>query len=381
MTRDEELELIAECLQLVRDRQPFICADETLVPVAKYLDPERFRAELGLFRQSMNIVGHVSEVPHPGDFITRDLAGTPAIIVRQSDSSLKAFVNVCRHRGARVELRTTGHCRRFVCPYHAWTYDTDGSLALVRHAEGFPGLDVQGTSLVELRCIQAGGLVWVCPDPSANGSDLDASSQTIIGDLDWLGSPASCVFAKEDKVWRANWKLIVDGGLESYHFKIAHRSSIASFFADNISTYRFFGDHIRSVLPRLSIVELLQRPESEWNIREHSHLLYSIAPNASVLVQERHLDLILADPVSIDETRVQILSLAPAPPVDGRSEKERAFLDANHAFTKQTLHEDFALAEHIQAGMASGANEHFRFARFEGALSEWHRRLDERLPT
>ncbi len=379
MTRDEELQLIAECLQLVGDQRPFAPADETLVPVAKYVDPKRFRAELAHIRQSMNIVGHVGEVADPGDFITRDIAGTPAIVVRQRDRTLKAFVNVCRHRGARVELRQSGRCRRFVCPYHAWTYETDGSLALVRHAEGFPSLDVESTSLVELPCIEAGGLIWVCPDPSTGSTELGASSQTIVGDLEWLGSPGSSVFAREERLWRANWKLIVDGGLESYHFKIAHRNTIASFFADNISTYRFFGEHIRSVLPRISILELLQRPEAEWNLREHSHLLYSIAPNASVLVQERHLDLIIADPVSIDETRVQILTLAPAAPADGRSGKEQAFLEANHAFTKHTLHEDFALAEQIQSGMASGANEYFRFARFEGALSEWHRRLDERL--
>lgn len=379
MTRDEELQLIAECLKLVRDERPFATADETLVPVAKYIDPERFRAERAIIRQSMNVVGHVSEVALPGEFITRDVAGTPTIVVRQGEGTVKAFVNVCRHRGARVELRQSGRCRRFVCPYHAWTYETDGSLALVRHAHGFPSLDVQNTSLVELPCIEAGGLLWVCPDPSVGSGALGASTETVIRDLEWLGSPDSCVVAREEKLWRANWKLIVDGGLESYHFKIAHRNSIASFFADNISTYCFLGDHIRSVLPRLSILELVQRPESEWNIREHSHLLYSISPNASVLVQERHLDLIIADPVSIDETRVQILTLAPAPSVEGRSEKQQTFFEANHAFTKHTLHEDFTIAEQIQTGMKSGANEYFRLARFEGALSEWHRRLDERV--
>ena len=187
------------------------------------------------------------------------------------------------------------------------------------------------------------------------------------------------MFQSESRLWNANWKLIVDGGLESYHFKIAHRNTIAGFFADNVSTYRYFGEHVRSLLPRLSILDLEDRPESEWDIRQHTHLLYSIAPNASILAQERHVDLILSDPISVSQTRLELMTVAQAPGANGFSEKATAFLSANHAFTKTTLDEDFVLAEQIQRGMATGANEHFRFARYEGALTEWHRRLDERL--
>ena len=379
MHRDEELDLLQECLDLVRDKRPFVTADEALIPVRTYLDPDRFRDELALIRRSMNVVGHASQAAEPGDFFTRDVVGTPTLLVRQADRSVKAFVNVCRHRGATVELRESGRCRRFVCPYHGWTYQTDGSLAAVRQAEGFPTLDIDGTSLVELPCVEAGGLLWVCPDRSVGAKDLDEASRTIVEDLEWLGCDESLVFASEERLWHANWKLIVDGGLESYHFKIAHRDTIAGFFADNVSTFKFFGQHIRSLLPRLSILELADQPKSEWDIRKHSHLLYSIAPNASILVQERHLDLILSDPVSPEQTRVRIITVARAPGSRPWSEKVQAFLSANHAFTKQTLHEDFELAEQIQRGMASGANEYFRFARFEGALTEWHRRLDERL--
>jgi hypothetical protein len=126
-------------------------------------------------------------------------------------------------------------------------------------------------------------------------------------------------------------------------------------------------------------MELDGRPESEWNIRQHAHLLYSIAPNASILAQERHVDLILSDPVAVDKTRLELMTVARVPGPNGFSDKAAAFLAANHAFTKQTLDEDFVLAEQIQRGAATGANEHFRFARFEGALTEWHRRLAERL--
>jgi hypothetical protein len=89
-----------------------------------------------------------------------------------------------------------------------------------------------------------------------------------------------------------------------------------------VSTFEFLGDHVRSVLPRTSILELAEQPESEWDIRKHTHLLYSLAPN-------------------------------PGP--DGFSEKARGFLAANSAFTRKTLEEDFEIAEQIQRGMRTVA--------------------------
>lgn len=379
MEREKEVALLSECLELVRGKRPFITDDETLIPVADYLDEQRFDGERRLFRGSMNIVAHGSQIASPGDFITRDVVGTPVIVVRDKNGVVKAFVNVCRHRGATVELREHGNCRRFVCPYHAWTYETDGTLASVRHEEGFPTLDVGAVSLVELNCVEAAGLIWVCPDPSVEAWVPNDATKAVLAELGWLGCADSTVFESETRLWNANWKLIVDGGLEAYHFKIAHRSTIAGFFPDNVSTFEFLGDHIRSVLPRSSILELEGQPESEWSIRKHTHMLYSIAPNASVLVQERHLEVILMTPVAIDQTRVEIMTLAPEPGPDGYSDKAKAFLAANHAFTKKTLDEDFEIAEQIQRGMPTGANEHFRFARFEGALTEWHRRLGAKL--
>ena len=379
MDRSKEIELLSRCLELARAEQPFMSEEEALIPVANYLDEARFEKERALFRGSMNVVAHASQITAPGEFITRDVVGTPIILVRDTDGSAKAFVNVCRHRGASVELRERGRCKRFVCPYHAWTYGTDGSLVALRQAEGFPTLDVENTSLVELACVEAAGLIWVCPDPARPEQSLDDATRAVVSELESLLAPDSAVFESDARLWNANWKLIVDGGLESYHFKIAHRSTIADFFTDNTSIFDFVGDHIRSVLPRTSILTLCDQPDSEWDIRKHTHVLYALAPNASLLIQERHFELIITTPVAIDQSRIEIMSVAPKPGPEGYSDKAKGFLATNHAFTKKTLDEDFEIAEQIQRGMRSGANEHFRFARFEGALSEWHRRLDQKL--
>lgn len=375
MDRDLELALLEACLALAEAKTPFMSESETLVPVAGYLDSERFERERQVvFRHALTIAAHASELAGPGDFVTRDLVGSPVLLVRDASGRARAFLNVCRHRGATLELQPRGHCRKFVCPYHAWTYRTDGRLSHVRHPEGFPSLDVERTSLRELSCIESGGLLWVCPDPDRSRA-LDPATEAIAAELDGLCGQGA-VFQTHVREWNANWKLLIDGGLESYHFRIAHAATIAGFFTDNTSPYSFVGDHIRSVLPRRSILELPNLPRDRWSLREHSHVLYLLAPNAFVLTQHRHYDLIQMIPLAIDRTLVRIVTVGPPGDWD---ETMNGYLGANHEFTLRTLAEDFELAEQIQRGMASGANEHFRFARFEGALTEWHRRLDARL--
>jgi phenylpropionate dioxygenase-like ring-hydroxylating dioxygenase large terminal subunit len=352
--------------------------EETLVPVSKYVDPVRFEREReALFRHTPNLVAHASQLAKPGDFITKTIADTPILLARDEEGRAQAFLNVCRHRGATVEPREQGHCKRFVCPYHAWTYRLDGSLDKVRHRDGFPSLDLQSTSLVRLPTFEAAGFVWTVTDPGAD-PDFDAMfPAALLEELVSLGSEEAIVFDTSARVWKANWKLAVDGGLESYHFKIAHRDTIAGFFVDNGSTFELVGDHIRSVLPRTSLLGLADEPESEWRIRTHTHLVYSLFPNASLLIQEDHMVLVIMTPLSIDETRIEISSLVPSS--HHSTDRAQRHWRANHDFTVVTLDEDFAMAEQIQRGAHSGANEHYRFARFEAALARWHELIDAKL--
>jgi len=379
MERAKELELLRACLALSERGQPLMTDEETQIPVSEYCDEALFEREREVLRRSMNLVAHRSQLASTGDFVTRDLLGAPVLLVRDQDERVKAFLNVCRHRGARVELREQGSCRRFVCPYHAWTYDSGGSLLAVRHREGFPKLDVANSGLVELACFEASGFIWVCPEPSVTQWVPDEGTRTLLEELEGLGCALGLSFDSETRVWNANWKLIVDGGLESYHFRIAHRDTVGSFFADNVSTFEMLGDHIRTALPRVSIGELSGRPQSDWDIREHTHLVYAVFPNATVLMQKGHFDLVLMTPLCVDQTRIEIASFVPNPGTKGYSDDAQRFWAANHAFTKKTLYEDFELAEQIQRGIRSGANESFRFARFEGALSRWHQLMAAKL--
>jgi phenylpropionate dioxygenase-like ring-hydroxylating dioxygenase large terminal subunit len=379
MRRETELALLDASIEIARSRAPFMNQPETLIPVAKYLDPARFAQEQALFRRSLNVASLSTQLASPGDFVTLTLSGTPLILVRGEDGIARAFVNVCRHRGARVELRDHGRCKTFVCPYHAWTYGTDGCLKSVRHRDGFPSLRDEDACLVALSCLEAAGLLWVCPDPQVSHPDFDAPTRQLIAELEGMLGPEPTAAATDVRDWQANWKLIVDGGIESYHFRIAHKQTIGRFFGDTDSHYAFIGEHIRSILPRRSMARIDRLPVEDRHLRDHANVLYSVVPNAMFLVQKSHVEMIVSEPLAMDRTRLTISTVGRAPGPDGYTAQARTFLEENHAFTLKTLAEDFELAEQIQAGMGTGVNTHFRLGRFEGALSEWHARLDARL--
>lgn len=373
----KQRELLEACRGPALERRRPLGGDETHVPVSLYLDPERFVAERALQRRSLNLVAHSSELPTPGRFLSIDVGGTPVLLVRGNDGVARAFLNVCRHRGARVERRASGHCKRFVCPYHAWTYHTDGTLAHVRHPEGFPSVEDETISLTALACVEEGPFLWVCPTPGLT-PPLDDDARGLVAEIEGLGLGGLSVHAREGKVWTANWKLLVEGGLESYHFKIAHRGTVGPLFTDTGSVYTVYGDHLRSVLPRTS-VSSLSPDDGPWSLLEHANVLYTFSPNASILAQDGHFAVILMTPLAIDQTRIDLLTVGRPAPEGEAGARRRAFLESNHAFTVKTLEEDFALAEEIQRGLATGANDTLRFGRYEDALTAWHQRLDERL--
>ena len=112
------------------------------LPAWTYRDPEFFELEQErVFASSWQVVCHQSDVPNPGDWHTLDYLGESVIVLRGADRSLRAFYNVCRHRGSRLLDGASGCAKKLVCPYHAWTYDLDGALAGVPDSASYPGRD------------------------------------------------------------------------------------------------------------------------------------------------------------------------------------------------------------------------------------------------
>ena len=334
-------------------------------PIEAYADPARFAREVDtLFRDLPLAIGHVSQLAKPGDFITHDASGVPLLVVRDAKGELGAFLNVCRHRGTRVEAAPCGNKKGFTCPYHAWSYGGDGRLLHVPHAHGFP--DVADRGLVRVPVAVIAGLVFVVPSGKAPVGDwLGALANDLVG----FGLGTSHAYAPTTMTKDLSWKLGIDVFLEAYHLKSAHRDSIYPMFFDNVGLVDPCGPHLRNVFPKRTIRELAHREESEWRLRAHANVLFHIFPNTLVLVEPDHAAVLHLWPQGQGRTLLTAYTLVPEEP---RTEKARADWDKNNAILYNAVAEDFAMGESIQRGLASGANREVLFGAFEHALAHFH---------
>jgi nitrite reductase/ring-hydroxylating ferredoxin subunit len=110
------------------------------------------------------VVAHLDQLPEPGSFVTADAAGSPLLLVRQDDGSVRALANVCRHRGARVETEPAGRRKMFACPYHRWCYTRTGAIRSIPFDDGFAGAGRADLGLAGYPSALTGNLVWVVPD-------------------------------------------------------------------------------------------------------------------------------------------------------------------------------------------------------------------------
>ena len=379
MQRDTEIALLEELLGLKNKKQLFLDDEQTTSPVTDYLDPDRFAKEQEhIFQAKPRIVAHSSELPNANDFIRRSVNGQPLLLTRSESGEIVVFLNVCRHRGTRLVDEDSGCKKRFTCPYHAWTWDNKGEFVGAPHFEtGFPDSEPAALGLAAVPSVQRHGFIWLLP-PAFGGSNPEEALASYLGDMDaelaWAGTESLEVSQTDVQTRQCNWKFLVEGGIESYHFRVAHRNTIAKLFNDNLSSYQCFGPHMRSVLPRATITELADKPKAEWRIREHSNLLYNVFPSASFLVQSDHVIWISMEPVSVGCSEVRMTTLKPRD-----SEMPEIYWQKNHAFTVLTLNEDFDIAESIHSGLASGANRELNFGRFEGALHKFNETVRELL--
>lgn len=377
MDHEIQVELLDELLGLRKEKSAYLDESVTFSDAERYTSSEGFELEKDrIFLGRPILIAHSSELPEEGSFLRRDCFGIPVLLTRDREGKVHAFYNVCRHRGARLVEAEAGCKHRFTCPYHAWTWENTGRLIAAPHREqGFPDLDFGKYGLKQIQCRESKGWIWCLLQGDNSEKLFDDHLYPLEADLDWLDCESYEVHQVDERVWNCNWKIVVEGGLEAYHFRVAHAKTIGSLFHDNLSTYQVFGNHIRSILARTSVDDLIEMPRREWKIREHANVLYSVFPNTAWLVQFDHIVLIQFFPLSVNETRIRCVTLRPRKE-DPLTEKEQSYWDKNHTLTVTTLNEDFELGEQIQTGLALGVNDHMTFGRFEGALHKFNETVD-----
>ena len=140
-------------------------------PVSHYLSQERFEAECALIRRYPTPFCPSAALPEEGSYLARMAAGNPIVVTRDSDGSVHAFINACRHRGMQV-ADGNGCAKALSCPYHGWTYGLDGSLKGIPGQAGFPELDRSEHSLKAVSAIELGGIIYVQQEGGIDPSRL-----------------------------------------------------------------------------------------------------------------------------------------------------------------------------------------------------------------
>lgn len=189
-----------------------------------YCDPAFFEREVErLLLPHWHCVGHRSQLREPGDYFTVDVCGESVIVVCGQDRELRALANVCRHRGSRVCSEQSGHARGgvFVCPYHAWTYELDGSLRVARQMP--PEFDRAKHALKSANIRVIEGLIFVSLATTATPLGLEHVEAALAGSARVYGWADAKVAHRELYPVNANWKLAVENYMECYHCAPAHR--------------------------------------------------------------------------------------------------------------------------------------------------------------
>ncbi len=319
---------------------------------AVYFDADHMRREQSaLFDRLPLLVAFSSELAEASAFVSRRAAGTPVLISRQPDGSVRAFLNSCRHRGTEVVWGEQAGCaRRFTCPYHGWTYGTDGALLGITTKDGFPDLDREAHGLVEVACAERHGMVFVARRP---GVPMDLSD--FLGPLDAEFEAMELgrfVVERTDEIeLDANWKLVMDGFMENYHVRFLHKDTLSPYIYSDRISFHPLGRHNRALHPRNSYDPASH--SSPETFLSQVLISYNMLPNVNVEWAGDHFEIYQPDPDPLRPDRCRVrLTLLVRPDQKGQTEKWTRNLKIS---TDIIFKEDFAAAESAQRALSGGA--------------------------
>lgn len=381
MNRTKHVALLRQFFEMREQRTTALADKSWRIAAADFVNAEVFAQERDrLFRRRPLLAGLSGEAARPGDYFCVDVAGLPIVVLRGEDGGLRAMVNACRHRGAQIfsghgTLKTRGAS----CPFHGWVYDWEGQLLGQPMARGgFSDCETDLLGLRRLPVAEAYGLVFVTPLDAGDADDaLPIDIDALLGgaedDLQEFNIERYRHVETRTRYFQTNWKLIVDTFLESYHVFALHRESIADYFISAPTLLDTFGDVVRQIGFRSSVVDCLEEPESEWDLLRYSPIQFIIPPHVVLVHQFDHFELWKILPGSGPGDCVVHTS---AYCLGEPTEEARLYLSKNLDFLLSiTDPEDFAASEQTYGALAGGSLQEMVFGRNEPGLIHYHQAL------
>jgi phenylpropionate dioxygenase-like ring-hydroxylating dioxygenase large terminal subunit len=386
MSREELVRMakhMAACAAADRVEQT---PDVLRVPARNYLDEDRARLEREkIFKRLPLMLAMSCELPKAGDYRALEAAGVPVLIARGADGGVRAFLNSCAHRGAQIVTEASGNTRRFMCPYHAWTYDLEGRLAGVFQEKDFGTVERATHGLVRLPALERAGLIWVILDPKSQ-----LSIEKFLCGYDALLAHfgfESWHFHSRRSVKGPNWKIAYDGYLDFYHLPILHRNTFGTEIG-NRALYYAWGPHQRVLALERGVPSSVRgdgepasaetnarasAPPEEWPLHTLLTGVWTIFPHVSIASFDAGGRGVMISQLFPGESPLESITvqnyLMEKPPTD----EQRAVADKMFELLGFVVREeDYATGLRQQRALQSGARTHVLFGRNEGGGQRFH---------
>jgi phenylpropionate dioxygenase-like ring-hydroxylating dioxygenase large terminal subunit len=354
-------------------------ADAVLeVDVDFFLDPGLFaREHRKLFRETPLLACLSTEIAEPGSFQIFEDTGVPIFVVRGKDGQVRAFLNVCPHRGARIVRSDCGQANRFTCRFHGWTFDTAGDAIGVPNEAQFCGQIDGRKHLIPCPAEERHGLVFVQATPGG-AMDLDAHLGDFGVHLEALGLKRASLVLTDEVRSDANWKYTLDTYFENYHLPALHRDTFANVFAHDLCLLETWGPHQRFTFPQRSIHDWMHKPEAEWDIDSlpAQHFLFpnSVITLGSVSRSGSLVSIHRIFPSAVDKLTMKVSMYGPH---GVKSPEHRAEIEASFAAIMRAVRdEDYSVTSEAQRGLSSlPPGTKFPVGRQEIGTQNFHRNV------
>ena len=395
MKHEEQLNVLKELIRQMDSNTTCDAGRMLMNPTSSYTDEALAKREWEtMFQGHPQVIGLSGELPEPGSYLTNNDLGVPILATRDKQGKFHAFVNACRHRGAQLTDESRGHKHRFTCPFHAWTYSSDGKLMGVRQAQMFGDIDKKCHSLIELPSQEKYGFLVIHPQVDGEVDIDELLGEELATELaNWEFE--KCVFEGESSIDKAlNWKLANDTFGENYHFGTLHSETLINLAYGDFATYDEYGRNHRICTANRYLDVMREQPESDWNFSFASIAAYYLFPNVQLVFVGGMVVVvrIYPDPNNVARSfsRVSHFSMPHVKDQVADVDKSTAIQTDNVYAADMTgrpefdvsgtielllstvEHEDYLMSEKAQVTAAGGKLDYFIFGRNEPALHHFH---------
>ena len=366
------ISLVKRALDHYQNKTTDQASDVMSNSIDAYVDEDRYQKEVDrIFKRLPLALCLSSELPKDNTHRAMNVIDTPVLITRGKDSKVRAFLNICRHRGSKICEEGTGKKRNFVCPYHAWTYDHEGKLIGMYGEKTFGDIKKEDFGLIELMCSERSGLVWVMLNPEEN-FNIDKWLGDFAPELDTLNLENWHIHEQRE-IDGPGWKVALDGYLEAYHHNQLHGDTVGKHTVGNLLVLDTYGPHQRLTFGRKTLKDLIDKPETEWKSpQENIRLIHSGFPNLSISgVLGDHCLVSQIFPTSSPNrtiTRQTILS-AKKPETDKELQNTKEF---SEMVRQAVVDEDYKIGLEIQSNISHMGSNDFIYGKNEPAVQNYH---------